>query len=198
VFFFVSNFSGNFAHYLPNFVNMKFSLLTSVLLLGFIVSNAQVTLDYNNGSAQFQKIIDMDSVTSDDIYKSVNRWITLNFKNPEKVIQSKVENESVKGSSFKAKGVRLSEQPAEYADLTYAFSIDIKGSRVKFVMNTMKAITKSGTRSIEYFVYKPDGTERGSVPGINVKGSLTQLANSLISSLHSSLLHKDIQKTEDW
>jgi hypothetical protein len=178
---------------------MKFSLLTAVLLLGFISSNAQVALDYNNGSAQFQKIIDLDSATADDIYKSVNRWITLNFKNPEKVIQSTVENESVKGNGFKAKGVRLSDdKPAEYADLNYAFSIDIKGSRVKFVMNNMKALTKSGTRSIEYFIYKADGTERGSIPGINAKGSLTQLANSLISSLHSSLLHKDVAKTEDW
>lgn len=177
---------------------MKSLLLLAALLCGFITSNAQMVLDYNNGAAQFQTIMEFDSLPPDDLYKSVNRWITLNFKNPEKVIQSQVENENVRGSGFKAKGVRLSETPLEYADLTYSFTVDIKDGRVRFVMNNMKAITKSGTRSIEHFVYKTDGTERGSVPGMNVKGSLTKLANSLISSLQSSLLHKDVAKTEDW
>lgn len=177
---------------------MKSLLLIGSLFFAFIGSNAQVVLDYNNGAAQFQTIMEFDSLPPADLYKSVNRWITLNFKNPEKVIKSKVENESVRGVEFKAKGVRLSETPLEYADLTYSFSVDIKDGRVRFVMNIMKAITKSGTRSIESVIYKPDGTERGSVPGINAKGSLTQLANSLISSLRNSLLHKDVTKTEDW
>jgi hypothetical protein len=176
---------------------MKSLLVIPALFFSFM-GHAQVVLDYNNGAAQFQKIMEFDSLPPADLYKSVNRWITLNFKNPEKAIQSKVENESVRGIGFKAKGVRLSETPLEYADLTYSFSVDIKDGRVRFVMHTMKAVTKTGTRSIEYFIYKPDGTERGSVPGINAKGSLTQLANSLISSLHSSLLHKDVAKTEDW
>lgn len=187
-----------FTNYIHFLVRMKSSLLLSALLFVLIGSNAQVVLDYNNGTAQFQTIMEFDTLPPADLYKSVNRWITLNFKNPEKVIQSQVENENLRGIGFKAKGVRISDTPLEYADLTYAFSVDIKDGRVRFVMNNMKAITKSGTRSIEYFVYKADGTERGSHPGINVKGSLTKLANSLISSLQSSLLHKDIEKTEDW
>jgi hypothetical protein len=198
-FCFVANFKVIHKHRLTYKPSMKSPfLIISALFFGFTGSNAQVTLDYNNGSAQFQKIIELDSASSADLYKSVNRWITLNFKDPEKVIQSKVENQSVRGNGFKAKGVRLSETPAEYVDLKYSFSVDIKEGRVRFVMHTMKALSKTGTISVESYIYKSDGTERGSVQGTNAKGSLTQLANSLISLLENSLLHKDVNKTEDW
>lgn len=188
---------------------MKSLLLTSALFLGFIGSNAQMVLDYNRGSSQFQKIIEMDSIVIDsvttiaatpaDLYRSVNRWIKLNFKEPEKVIQSSVENEVVRGNGFKAKGVRLSEIPPEYVDLRYSFTVEIKeGGRVRFVMHSMKALPKTGTLGVEFYIYKTDGKERGSPQSTNAKASLTQLANSLISSLENSLLHKDVDKSEDW
>jgi hypothetical protein len=187
---------------------MKSLLLTSALFLGFIGSYAQMVLDYNHGSAQFQKIIEIDSITIDsitiaatpaDLYKSVNRWIKLNFKEPDKVIQSSVENEVVRGNGFRAKGVRLSEIPPEHVDLKYSFTVEIKeGGRVRFVMHTMKALPKTGALGVEFYIYKTDGKERGSPQSTNAKASLTQLANSLTSSLENSLLHKDLDKSEDW
>jgi hypothetical protein len=104
----------------------------------------------------------------------------------------------VRGNGFKIKGMRLSEVPVEYLDLRYSFSVEIKDGKVRFVMHSMKALPKTGALGVEFYIYTKEGKERGSPQSTNAKASLTQFANTLVSTLENSLLHKDLEKSEDW
>jgi hypothetical protein len=146
-------------------------------------------VDYNNGNAQFQKIIEMPGIKADSIFKVVNRWVIDVYNNPDKVISGTIKNEMIKGSGAAVDGVNLSM--GVFGTLRYGFTIDVKDEKVRYTMSNLQV----GNYSFEMYVFKKDGTMRTSAQSINVNQSVTSIANNLITSLENSFITR---VKDDW
>lgn len=154
------------------------TILVALLFLVTYATNAQVQIDYNGGSPQFQKIIELDSSKkATSIYKSALKWVTLYYKNPASVIQGQLENELIKGQGSSA--ASMGGMIPTYQPYTYNFAIEIKDSRVRVTVDNM---------SLGYiYIYKSDGTLRTNSQARAVLESLTTDANAFINSLTKHL-----------
>lgn len=161
-------------------------LFTSVLLTLIVMpSFAQIQMEYDNG-AKFQQVIDVDSASASDLYKAVERWITKTYRNPEKVVKARLENEEIRGEGFSEKAIILSVFPSAKSNLTYAFKIEVKNNRIRYTMYDMRGEMYAA----DTYIYKKDGTEKSNVQATHVKNSITEVAAFLIASLESSLKNK--------
>jgi hypothetical protein len=156
-----------------------------------------VQIENNHGTAQFQKVIEVDTSSAATLYKIVYRWVRETFNSPDAVISNTFENEEVRGNGFDPSGVQLSIFPPLYGSLKYSFKVDIKPGKVRFTLYNMVGIFKNGTYPLEVYLLKSNGQFKTNYEAVNVTNSTSSVANSLILSLESALRNKG-KKSEDW
>jgi uncharacterized protein involved in exopolysaccharide biosynthesis len=166
---------------------MKYILL---LLLISGTAFSQVKIDYVNGQAVVQHIIDAPDKSAQVLYEAVNRWVVERYVNPENVITAKIDNELVKGRGAVVKGVNISG--GVRSNLQYIFTIDVKDEKIRYTMNNMQV----GTYAIETYLYKSDGSMRTNAQANAINESVTDIARALIISLENQM--KLPSKKDDW
>jgi hypothetical protein len=72
-------------------------LLLLIAIFNFSQGYSQDKFEYNqNGLIPKYLVIDIENSQKDELYKKTLDWIKINYKNPNKVIQTTIENEMVR------------------------------------------------------------------------------------------------------
>jgi len=162
-------------------IMIGFLALIIVSLISIIHCNAQ-ELVCESGSAQIQRIIEVEGKTSTEIYKAVNRWVGKNFHNKDKIlIQNQVENEMISGDGYEPKSVVIGL--LVYSDLSYSFSVDIKDGKLRLTLSNLKIYHQSGgSNSVEAYCCKQDGSIRTNGQSQKIKQSIEALTDKLMQA----------------
>jgi hypothetical protein len=165
---------------------VTFALAASVLSYG-----QEAVIERNEaGLAEFQEIIKVDSISQKELFQRAYLWVANTYKNPDKVITSKVEPKMITGNglnqgAFKHALVRH--------DVSYLFKIEVKANRVRLTVNNFK----SDNYAAESYLYKNNGKERTNGQAKAYKQGFRKTALELKSSLKSALQKSD-ESDSDW
>jgi hypothetical protein len=169
-------------------------LLAFVVALAACANVRAQAISCDGGQAKVQQVVEMPGKSAEDIYKLAQRWVALSFHNKDKVVQTEIENELIRGDGYEPG--RMKVAPGAHSDLKYSFSIEVKENKLRFTMYDM-AVADHGVASFpaETYLCKSDGSFRNiPIQTKNVKASVEGLSAQLIASLHSALA----EKKEDW
>lgn len=169
-------------------------LLALVVAAGACASAQAQSIDCDGGKAQVRKIVEMPGKDAAEVYRLAQRWVALAFHNKDKVVQTEVENELIRGDGYESQRVKMAG--ASY-DLKYSFAIDVKDQKLRFTMYNMLTGYGGGNTEfpVESYLCKPDGSFR-NIPfqTKGVKESIETFSGQLIASLNNALA----EKKEDW
>lgn len=168
------------------------NLLLAFLCLACSQAFGQVEMIYKDGSAQFQKVIELDSQKATDIYKAATKWVMSVYKNPEAVIKGQLENEMIKGQG--SDNVDMPGMIKISTPYRYSFRIDVKDGKARITISDF-VIGSGPTYTAETYCVKNDGSWRTNVQATGIKSGLTEDANALFNSLQQYL---SSQKKEEW
>lgn len=178
---------------------MKYLQIVLFALIPFVSLGQALEMKYNleTGGGEFQKVIEVPGKSANELYNLALRWVTKTFKNPESVLQAKLENEMLRGEGQQKDAVTISKTPSVLAILKYEFKIEVKDSKVRILIYNMKSISSSGSYNVETYIYKKDCSERTNSQATNIKESITLFITGLISSFEDSILEKE-KATDKW
>ena len=71
---------------------MKKGLLTSLIIFSSICYSQQTRFKISRDTITDFIVTDCQSKTQNEIYQKTIEWVSINFKNSDEVIQSKIEN----------------------------------------------------------------------------------------------------------
>jgi len=116
--------------------------ITFIILFISSLNYSQENFKYGeNGLSPKFLVIKIDSLKQNQIYENAVKWIKLNFKNPDEVIETSVENEMIRFTVIKQRVLSIGKsKPIDY-DLKYTISISFKDGKYKFepLSNMVKA-----------------------------------------------------------
>ncbi len=120
---------------------MKKITLMIVLLTTFSI-NAQIPFKYNPDGTTDYVVYSIDKTSAADIFTKTINWINVTYKNPDKVIKAKIENEMIRIDGYSSSAFSrtfASGNKADY-DVTYTLEIQIQDGkyRVKYSHNEIK------------------------------------------------------------
>lgn len=143
-----------------------------------------------DGTAKFQKVIDVPGKSSSELYKSAVRWVSVAFKDPESVTMSQIVDDLITGKG--SGDVKFMGVSTWYK---YAFRIEVKDEKARITMDSY-IVGLTPPTEIESVAYKSDGSERTNPQAQGIIKSVTSDANALILSLEMHLTGKG--KKDDW
>ena len=124
---------------------MKKKILLIALMFVTFSINAQTTFKFNlDGTSDFV-VYSTDKKTAAFIYtKSIN-WINETYKNPDKVIKAKIENEMIRIDGYLSSAFSRTFASGNKADYDVAYTLEIEIQDGKFRMKfTHNEITVDG------------------------------------------------------
>jgi hypothetical protein len=169
---------------------MRYMMIITLFCLS--ISSFSQEMKCIDGVAQIQKVVEIEGKSASDIYKAAQHWIAKSFHNKDKVIQSEIENELIRGDGYEPGKVKLAF--LVYSDLKYSFTIDIKDGRMRFTMNNLESKSSSGSYSVETYCCKKDGKVRTNGQSQNIKSSIEEFYQQLLKSFEAELNGKK----DDW
>lgn len=125
--------------------------LITLLFLIPALSFSQLKLDPQTKSFHNEKIIELDSMSKDQIYSKTKVWFAETFKSSEAVITSDLKEEGLITGRY-VDNYYLSS--GLYYDFNNLIKVYIKDNKVKVVISGIEA--KGYT--LESYMIKPDGT----------------------------------------
>lgn len=106
---------------------------TSFIITLLILSNASYTQTKfaftKNGLTPEHVVSDADSISSTDLYNETLKWIKNTYKNPEKVIDSKIENDHIQITSIKENAIKVDNR---HLHLRFTIKISFKTGQYRF------------------------------------------------------------------
>jgi hypothetical protein len=175
------------------------------LILG-LISIMSVTLTYSQDIPKLKLspngvepiVVNTDSLKANDMYKKALNWVQENYKNPDKVLKAKIENEKIRIDGYasnawwyKSLGMKMSY------NMEYTIEISFKDGKYKFeyIVGQFYADTQRFLGSYKTF-YKSSG-EIKSVYSDAVP-SLEETMNNLSLSFYNYLTGIKSNKDEKW
>lgn len=113
---------------------MRKTILTLAIGTFSLVSFGQNVPEMKLSKEGFQPVVvEVPNKTKEEIYKSLNEFLQLNYKNPEKVQKGNIENEYIRWEGFKEKAwsyktIGITQQ----YDMAYTIEIDVKDNRYRY------------------------------------------------------------------
>ncbi|KIQ22633.1 hypothetical protein RT99_05865 [Flavobacterium sp. MEB061] len=96
-------------------------------------------------------VIDVEGKTAKDLYENALRFINKNYKNPEKVITGKVENEFISINTHATDFITIKNSFAKIPISTdYNYDLSFKDNRVKFEVTEIDMYDKSGKFKLKF------------------------------------------------
>ena len=142
---------------------------------------------------------EIEGKTAADLYNSAINWVQSTYKNPDKVLKAKIENESIRIDGYKSSAwYYTSIGIKNYYNMQYSINVSFKEGKYRMEYTIGDFTTNTGqklTYSYPTF-FKKDGTIRGTydeaVPSL--EASMNELANSLFNYLSG----KTQSDNSDW
>lgn len=118
----------------------KLIILLSISLTLNLYS--QETFEYSENGVNDYVITEVEEKSAKEIYKKTINWIKETYKNPDKVLKMKIENEKVRinGISTDLLAVKKMNMP-----LDYVIEIAFKNSKYKFDLISLTTSNEYGT-----------------------------------------------------
>lgn len=112
---------------------MKFTFLVAAIIAPFFSFAQEIPKLKLTPSGVEAIIVSTDSLKADYLYKKSINWVQETYKNPEKVLKAKIENEKIRIDAFasnawwyKSMGVKLNY------DMEYSIEISFRDGKYKF------------------------------------------------------------------
>jgi hypothetical protein len=144
-------------------------------------------------------IVNTDSLKATDLFKKAMNWVQETYKNPEKVLKAKIENEKIRVDAFaenawwyKSLGIK------QNFDMEYTVEISFKDGKYKFEY-IIGQFFIDGRQKVLYdytTFYKKTGEVRNvytdAVP------SLEETMNNLSLNFYDYVTGKNAKKNDNW
>lgn len=165
-----------------------------LLLLVFLplFSTAQITEQFDTvkSGCMFLELIDVEGKSAQDLFLMANLWFSEVYDNPNKVIEEKIENKSIKGNALGSKVITVSKSPLLINDLKYSIRIDVKDGKVRFLVRDMIVKDAMKDMTIESYLYKEDNTLKEGKQAEMVRESLRLEINRIYAALQKIVLEQ--------
>jgi hypothetical protein len=158
--------------------------------------NADIQLQYINGSAEFQKTIMFENITAADLYNALNQWTISSFNSSAEVIKHTIENELIQIEGIEP-GIVLFKFPRSTAQLKYILNMEIENNKLCFTMLKMEVLTELNKYTLEEYNFEKNGRELVNKQTKRVKDHATRIASVLINSLNTFFVENGIDRKWD-
>jgi hypothetical protein len=142
-------------------------------------------------------VIIIDSSNTADLYKKTLNWVQETYKNPEKVLKTKIENEKIRVDGIKTGAWYYKMYGlASYCDVEYSFNIEFKDNKVRLSFDFGSTyLSLDGSTTV--FDYTKMYKENGKVYKVyeHTQEGMDQMMNELSLSLYNYLT---VKKKSDW
>lgn len=106
------------------------NIITFIPLVFITLAYSQNKFVFNeNGLTPKYSLSNIDSTTVSELYTKTLYWIKKNYKNPEKVIDSKVKNDVIQFTGLKENAINTDKR---YFNLNYTIKISFKKGQYTF------------------------------------------------------------------
>ena len=184
---------------------MKKILLGLLMLMSFY-SNAQETeFTFTSEKGMTDYIVTpIEGKTAPEIYKKVIEWIKVNYKNPNEVILSTIENEYIRFEGVSDISKSKSKYQIEISIKDGRYKFDLIGLQVYVSPNQMGTpvgwnnyyvnFISNSTKESRENMYKSDGSYKGWCKNTS---EIPTFFNELNKSLFDSIV-STVKKTDGW
>ena len=136
-------------------------------------------------------VLSVDSLNASEIYKKTLEWVSLNYKNPEEVVISKIDSKFIR-----IKGYRRFFNGT--SDCQYIIELEIKDGKIKFTPTEVEII--NGVNRFQFFsnfesYFKSDGTVKP-----RLEETVKQIENTInvIAKKLEDFLNNSDSKGSEW
>ncbi len=176
---------------------MKNSILFIAFCLSTLIAFSQDSLKVNAEGVS-EIVVSIEGKTASELYGKALNWVQTTYKNPETVLKSKIENESIRVNGFssdawfyKSMGIK------NYYDMKYTIEVSFKEGRYRLVF-TVGEFTAKGASVMhkpKHF-FKKDGsvakTYSDAVP------SIEETMNNLSMSFYNYVSGATAKENDNW
>lgn len=145
-------------------------------------------------------VVEVDSMTATEIYQQALYWVQETYKNPDKVLKAKIQNEKIRIDGFASNAWWLKTLGMKNnMDMEYVVEIEFKDGKYRFDYQIGQFyVGSSGQRALYDYstFYKRNGEVRkmydDAIPSIELT------MNSLSQSFYNYVTGKTEDKNDDW
>ncbi|WP_291122588.1 DUF4468 domain-containing protein, partial [Flavobacterium sp. UBA6046] len=144
-------------------------------------------------------IVNTDSLKATDLYEKALNWVQETYKNPEKVLKAKIENEKIRIDAFaenawwyKSLGMK------QNYNMAYSVEISFKDGKYKFEYIIGQFFIEGGQKVLYDYktFYKKTGEVRSAYT--DAVPSLEETMNNLSLNFYNYLTGKTTKKDDKW
>ena len=144
-------------------------------------------------------IVQADSLKANQLYAKALNWVQDTYKNPDKVLKSKIENESIRIDGYAQDAwFYKTFVGTMFYNIDYTIEISFKDGKYKFEYRIGQFYANGGQKALfDYSTfYKKDGTIRSVYS--DAPASLEASMNALSQSFYNYVTGKTSAKNNDW
>ncbi len=173
----------------------NFFLFFSIIVLG------QEKFEYNqNGLIPKSIVIEVGNLEQNELYLKTLNWIKTNYKNPNDVIKSTIENEMIRIEGAKIDWLCVSSIGVNIcSNAIYTIQFNFKNGKYKIEIISLRASSNNGSYDINLdngsIYYDKKGELKKFTKDTPI--AISDLFNKLNSELNDYILGKNLLK-EDW
>jgi hypothetical protein len=167
-----------------------FSLIS---LVTYSQDSLKITID---GVAPI--VVNIEGKTASELYNKALNWVQTTYKNPESVLKSKIENESIRVDGFSSSAwFYKSMGISNYYDMEYSIEVSFKDGRyrLEFIVGQFYAKGQKVMHQPKHF-FKKDGSiakmYSDAVP------SIEQTMNKLSKTFYNYVSGETSKKEDNW
>jgi hypothetical protein len=177
-----------------------FACLISVSLF------AQETPGFNFTPKIEKIVIEIDSMSQQDVYTKILNWVQITYENPEEVLKANIPNELIRINGY-AKNVFGWEQfgAMNYYDVKYSLEMEVKESRIRLSYWPKEFyVANSGQKCLfgyDLFFTDQKDNKRGREAKEKIDKALIEFersVNNLVNNLYDYLLETTDNTDDDW
>lgn len=176
---------------------LLFALITSTVLF----SQEKQKFEYApNGITDYIVVNTDPALTKSELYKRAINWVKTTYKNPESVLKSEIQEESIRINGFQNDAVcNKALGMTTCFGLEYTLEISFKDGKYKFDFMDLIASTQAGRFPLESYrkaIYKDDNSIKKS--GALLKSSIEESLNGIAESFQNYVNGETQKKNDNW
>lgn len=178
---------------------MKKTIIITALLFGFYTNAQEIPQLKLTPSGVEAIVVQTDSLKANELYSKALNWVQTTYKNPDKVLKSKIENESIRIDGFAENAwMYKTFVMTMFYNMDYTVEISFKDGKYRFEYRIGQFYGDNGQRILfDYSTfYKKDGTIRSVYA--DAPPSLEKTMNELSQSFYNYVTGKTSAKKNDW
>lgn len=136
------------------------NLVLMLVMFVFGSVQSQEKFVYNSDGLTQGLVVEIESVSQEDIYQKSINWIKESYNNPDEVIVTRIENEKIRFSGYERKCLMTKSLGMKgYNDVRYTVEVSFKDGKYRFEVISLESYTE------------PSSITRGGWGQINLVGN---------------------------